>query len=54
MKIERNLRSLVNSPVSNSGMKRMRAEAEGVLLFCLLGVTTIDKEGYLQFDPEKL
>lgn len=54
MKIERNLRSLINSPVSNYRSKTEDgAEQKKYYSFSSIGVTTIDKEGYLQFDAEK-
>ena len=55
MKIERNLRSLVSSPVSNFRYETEEGwKQKEYYCFASLGVTTIDKEGYLQFDPEKL
>ncbi|NLX92235.1 MAG: flagellar filament capping protein FliD [Firmicutes bacterium] len=46
MKIERTLRDLVHSPVSDYQKKYFS--------FASLGVTSIDRDGYLQFNAEKL
>lgn len=46
MRIERTLRDLVHSPVSDYQKKYFS--------FASLGVTSIDKEGFLQLDAEKL
>ena len=56
MKIERTLRTLVNSPVANYRYQDEEGNWQQKKYYALasLGVTTIDKEGYLQFDERKL
>ena len=56
MKIERSLRTLINSPVANSRYQDEEGNWQQKQYYSLssLGVMTIDKAGYLQFNEAKL
>ena len=55
MRIERSMRSLITSPVSNYRYETEEGwEQKKYYSFSSLGISTIDEEGYLQFDSEKL
>lgn len=55
MKIERTLRNLIHAPVSDYRYETEDGwEQKKYYSFASVGVTTIDKEGYLQFNADRL
>ena len=55
MRVQRKLRSLISQPVQDYGrMTEDGWEQKPYYSLSSLGITTLDKEGYLQFNPERL